>query len=243
MTTIDAEKSVAQLVIEQPGLMRIFDKLGIDYCCGGKLSLQQACAKRGLDAGTVLLTVQAMAQAGGGLGEPQQDWSKADLASLCDHIEQTHHRHLTAELPRLQMLVDKVARVHGSNHPELLQVRDVFTKASRELLAHAEKEERDLFPLIRQLESGEAAGAAGTVTAGSVAALIEEMEIDHDDTGEALETLRRLTGDYVPPADACGSYRAMLAGLEELERETHVHVHKENNMLFPRAVALEGASK
>lgn len=234
MTTIDAEKTVAELVIQQPGLMRIFDKLGIDYCCGGKLSLQQACAKRGLDAGTILLTVKAMAEAGGGVGETDTDWSKADLTSLCDHIEQTHHQYLVAELPRLRALVDKVSRVHGGNHPSLHGVREVFTNAGAELLEHAQKEERDLFPLIRRLESGEA-----DAPTGSVAALIEEMEADHDDMGKALETIRYLTGDFAPPADACGSYRAMLAGLEELERDTHLHVHKENNILFPRAVALE----
>lgn len=234
MMTIDTEKTVAQFVLEKPGLMRIFDKLGIDYCCGGKLSLQQACEKRGLDAETVLLTVSAMAEAGGGLNEAQTDWSKADLTSLCDHIEQTHHRYLAAELPRLQLLVDKVARVHGNNHPDLHRVRDVFTQAGTDLLEHANKEERDLFPLIRRLESG------ATEAAGSIAALIDELEADHDGTGEALATIRRLTGDYVPPADACGSYRALLAGLEQLERDTHVHVHKENNILFPRALALDG---
>lgn len=228
--SIDARKSVAELILEQPGLTRIFEKLGIDYCCGGKKSLHEACERRGLDAQSVIQTLNALAGAPGGADEGA-DWTRAALAELCDHIEQTHHRYLTEELPRLASLVDKVAKVHGGTHPELPRVREVFIGMARELLSHLQKEERVLFPLIRVLESDESAAPVG-----AVAAPIQRMEAEHQAAGDDLETLRELTDGFVPPADACGSYRAMLSGLEDLEQDLHRHIHKENNILFPRAI-------
>lgn len=229
MTTINADTTVAQLVIEQPALTRIFDKLGIDYCCGGKKPLREACETRGLDPDTVVQTLNAFAAAGGAEADGT-DWSRAGLAELCDHIGQTHHRYLAEELPRLGQLVNKVSRVHGGRHPHLHQVKEVFTELSEELLTHTQEEDANVFPLIRELEAG-AEPAPETV-----AALIEQMEADHDETGDALAMLRELTDGYTIPVDACGSYRAMLSGLEELERDTHQHIHKENNILFPRAI-------
>lgn len=263
MNTISVETTVAQLVIDQPGLTRIFDKLGIDYCCGGKKPLREACAKRGLDPETVVQTINAYAAAGGMGGADATDWSRVGLTELCDHIGQTHHSYLTEELPRLGALVNKVATVHGGRLPHLQQVREVFSRLRDELLAHTEKEEQTLFPLIRKLDADESGEFGGTNTpdisntssasdtfntfnksdlsAGAVADLIERMEAEHDEAGDDLSTLRELTNGYAIPVDACGSHRAMLSGLEDLERDTHQHIHKENNILFPKAMEKEAA--
>ncbi len=235
-TPIDASKSVAELVVEQPSLTRVFEKLGIDYCCGGKRSLKEACEKRGLDAQSVLLTLNALSGAQNGAADAETDWSRAALSELCDHIEQTHHRYLIEELPRIATLVDKVSRVHGGNHPSLHQVKEVFIGMARELLEHLQKEERMLFPMIRGLEAN---GSAAPM--GSVAGPIQRMETEHQASGDGLESLRELTDGYTPPASACGSYRAMLSGLEDLEKDLHHHIHKENNILFPRAIEKEAS--
>ena len=233
---IDPQASVARLVVERPGLIGLFERLGIDYCCGGHLSLLEACEKKGLDAKSVAQTIDAFASIQAQDPEDAVDWSAASLADLCTHIEETHHRYLTRELPQLSVMVEKVAEVHGQTHPDLRQVREVFGEMKVELLSHLQKEEKILFPLIRMLES------EGKKRPGiTVSAPIHQMEREHSSSGDALATSRELTEDYTPPADACGTYRAMLMGLERLERDLHRHIHKENNILFPRAIALEEA--
>ena len=234
--TIDPRMSVAQLVVERPGLIDLFERLGIDYCCGGHLSLLEACQMKGLDARSVARTIDAFAGIQDRGQEGEVDWSEASLTDLCNHIEEAHHRYLTEELPRLSAMVDKVAEVHGESHPSLRKVRITFTEMREELLSHLQKEEKILFPLIRMLES------EGKARPGmSVAAPIRQMEREHESSGDALVTLRKLTEEYTPPAGACGTYRAMLTGLERLDRDLHRHIHKENNILFPRAIAMEQA--
>lgn len=231
---IDVEKSLAQILLADPRLAPIFERLGLDYCCGGKQSLKQACAERGLDPQSVAATLQAMAGAAGGRDDAT-DWNRATLTELCDHIEATHHRYLVEALPRLGALVDKVSGVHGAAYPRLLEVKQVFSVLRPELLSHLNKEEKVLFPLIRTLEAGNGAMQA------SVSAPIRQMEAEHDDAGGGLSRLNELTNGYEPPPDACNSYRAMLAGLKELELDMHQHVHKENNILFPKAIQVEEA--
>lgn len=231
MSNITAQTTVGELVAKQPALMRVFERLGIDYCCGGKHTLAEAAAEKGLDVNTIVQTLQAM----DGLGqvEPQEEnWAEANLADLCDHIEKTHHVYLKEELPRLRFLVDKVTEVHGERHPSLRQVREVFHNLADELSSHTLKEERVLFPAIRQLVRGNAVPMP-------VSAPIQVMINEHDSAGEALATLRRLTDNYTVPDDGCNSYQAMLEGLAQLEADTHRHISKENNILFPRAIALQ----
>ena len=160
------------------------------------------------------------------------------MTELCDHIEQTHHAYLRTELPRLGQMIDKVVNAHGASHPKLHEVQRVFAALCAELEPHMFKEERILFPAIRQLEQS---AATPSFPFGTVANPINVMEHEHDNAGAALSELRTLTADYVPPDDACNTYRAMLDGLRELETNMHQHVHKENNILFPRAIEHEGA--
>lgn len=233
MRTVNPDMTVGRVVVEHPVTARVFERLGIDYCCGGGRTLREACEKKGLELGNVLDQL-AREPVGSGDGE-QRDWSAASAAELMEHIESTHHAYLKRELPRLGRLVAKVAAVHGEAEPALQEVRDVFSRLAQELAEHMAKEERVLFPWIKLLEAG--AGAPAGVTR-PIAVMIHE----HDDAGAALARLRELTRDYTPPPTACGSYRAMLAGLSELEADLHEHVHKENNILFPKATALEAAA-
>lgn len=232
--SVQAERTVGELVVERPSRARLFEKLGIDYCCGGKKPLQQACHERDLDCSSVISELegeQASAAAS------QRNWASASLSDLCDHVEQAHHQYLKQELPRLEFLTTKVATRHGDKRPALVEVRHVFAGLKAEMGLHMMKEERVLFPLIRRLESGEPEPAANC--GEDVGESIRVMEDEHDDAARSLARMRELSAGFTPPADACNTFRAMLDGLGELEAETRRHVHKENNILFPKALELE----
>ncbi len=166
-------------------------------------------------------------------------WLTAPLTELCDHIEQTHHAFLHEQLPFITELLNKVVAAHGEHHPELADVRDTFRALREELEPHMFKEERILFPAIRKLET---AGVPLSMPFGSVQNPIGVMEDEHAVAGEALRRMRMLTDDYQIPDDACGAYRGLLEILPRLESDLHEHIHKENNILFPRAIELERAS-
>jgi regulator of cell morphogenesis and NO signaling len=223
------------LVVERPSRARVFEKLGIDYCCGGKKPLASAIAERGLDAEVVVAELEKeQASADGVPGE--RNWATASLTDLCDHIERTHHAYLKEELPRLEFLTSKVATRHGTNRPALLEVYDVFAHLKAEMDSHMMKEEQILFPLCRRLDVAEALPASHC---GSVANPIAVMVQEHDGAGAALARIRELTENYTLPGDACNTYRALFDSLQQLERDLHLHVHKENNILFPKAVRVE----
>lgn len=235
MTQVDLNSSVGNWVAAHPQTSRIFEALRIEFCCGGGKSLEQACWDRGLDPNQVM---QQLEQAITENAESTENWLDAPLTELCDHIEQTHHAYLKDELPRLMKMVAKVVEAHGESHPELATVQEVFASLRSELEPHMFKEERVLFPAIRQLEQS---ADDPSFPFGTVANPIRMMEQEHDNAGYALSRLHTLTRDYQVPEDACNTYRAMLAGLRHLERDMHRHVHKENSILFPRAIELEGA--
>jgi regulator of cell morphogenesis and NO signaling len=230
------ERTIGELVAERPRRSRIFEKLGIDYCCGGKRRLDDACNAKGLDANTVAVMLEAFDADGQVVDE--QDWRTESLEALCDNIEKTHHSYLKVELPDLQALVNKVAAVHGHLHPELIRVVGIFNAFRKELEHHMQKEETVLFPYVRQLEHSATKPDFPCACKGLLQAT-ETMESEHEHAGQALESLRKLLNNYRVPEGACNSYRAMLDRLEQLERDMHVHVHKENSILFPRAIALE----
>jgi regulator of cell morphogenesis and NO signaling len=234
MQTIDLQATVGELVRQSPNRARVFESHRIDYCCGGKISLADACRRKGANPDEVL---EQLSQ----LDSPSDDQEVVDadamsLTDLADHIEQTHHAYLREELPRLDFMTEKVSRVHGDKEPRLLQVREAFVALKTELEPHMMKEERILFPLVRQLE---ASASRPEIHCGSVANPIRQMEHEHDQAGNALAILRQATDGFTPPPWACNTYRAMLDALERLERDMHQHIHKENNVLFPKAIDLE----
>jgi regulator of cell morphogenesis and NO signaling len=233
MSTAILEQTIGDLVTERPSRARVFETFGIDYCCGGKKPLAEACQARGIDPQTVLGVLRMLDEQ---RPEPERDWSQASMNELCAHIEQTHHAYLKQDLPRMEYLVKRVAERHGQHQPHLLELRDTFLAMKAELEDHMMKEERILFPLCRVLEQ---ADALPPLHCGSVDNPIRQMVHEHNDAGAALAKMRQLTGGYTPPPEACNTYRAMYDALAELERDMHRHVHKENSILFPKAAAAE----
>jgi regulator of cell morphogenesis and NO signaling len=233
MTDVNLNSSVGNWVAAHPQTSRVFEALKIDYCCGGGKSLEQACWDRGLDPKRV---IQQLEQSIKECEQSADNWLNTSLSELCDHIEQTHHAYLKDELPRLTEMVAKVVKAHGESHPELATAQEVFASLRAELEPHMFKEEQVLFPAIRQLEQS---ADDPEFPFGTVANPIRMMEQEHDDAGYALSRLQTLTRDFQVPKDACNTYRAMLARLRHLEGDMHRHVHKENSILFPRAIALE----
>jgi regulator of cell morphogenesis and NO signaling len=240
MTTLTPEMPVGRLVAEDPRRARLFERLGIDYCCGGRAPLDRACREKGLDVAAVL----GQLAAGEDEAESRHDehgpseGAAATMGELIDHIVTIHHSYLYRELPRLADLAGRVIDAHGDRHPELWELRDVFESLRDGLRFHMLKEEKILFPSIARLA---VAMEVPEFYSGGVGNPILVMEREHDDAGAALARLRALTDGYTPPADACPTYRALLDGLAGLEADLHVHIHEENNILFPRARAAEGA--
>jgi len=221
------ESTIAQLVTDEPARARVFERLDIDYCCGGGRPLAEACREQDLDPDTVVRMLDVATSIN---GASTRDWSGAPLGDLIDHIESTHHAYLRRELPRLESLLSRVTQAHGRQVPWLAPTLEVFQALKPDLETHMMSEEERVFPSIRALATNENGGHSDLDDDG-----IDKMIHEHDTTGTALERLRELTNDFTPPEDACPKFRAALDGLRELEADTHQHIHKENNILFPRA--------
>jgi regulator of cell morphogenesis and NO signaling len=232
------DRTVAELVLERPARSRFFESFGIDYCCGGKKTLQEACNRKALPSDQVLELLAALGTEPTPDQEP--DAGAMTLGNLIEHILEAHHQYLRRELPRLGAMLQKVERVHGDRNERLAAMLSVFEAFTLELNQHMMKEEEILFPAIARMES---TGAEVAACFGSVANPIARMEAEHDDAGNALEQLRALSDGFTPPEWACNTYRALLDGLHDLEGNMHAHVHKENNILFPKAIRLEAALK
>jgi regulator of cell morphogenesis and NO signaling len=215
------------MVAAAPGTSRVFERYGIDFCCGGRLPLEDACAKRGLDAGQVLHELEAAVA--GEVG--RTDWTSETLGAVVDHILAKHHAFVKREIPRLTALMDKVLRVHGPTHPEIQDLARIWSRTGPGLELHMRKEEEILFPAIRSLEEGRTTAFS---CGGGLEGPMRMMEFEHEEHGGALARMRQVAKDYAVPANACGSWMALYGGLDEFEKDLHVHVHLENNVLFPR---------
>jgi regulator of cell morphogenesis and NO signaling len=231
MATHSPEALVGQLVAERGSRAKVFERFGIDYCCGGKVSVAEAAGQRGIDPVSVLAALDAVDAALGATTD-DRDWSAAPLEALLAHLVDRHHAYVREALPRLGQLVDKVARAEGEAHPELNEVAATFRRLQAALTAHLEQEEAVVFPRVRRLAQGSESGARA-----ELAGLLSKLEADHVQAAADLAALHDLTRGYVAPEGACNSHRAMLDGLRELEQDTHRHVHLENNVLFPRVLA------
>lgn len=237
MSTITLEDRVGDVVAQKPSLSRVFEAHGVGYCCSGKKTIGDVCRERGVDPDAFVEQLGTASST----PNPQDetfDPLSVSLTDLADHIEQTHHAYLRSELPRLGAMTNRVSTVHGGKDPRLAAVDQTFRALAEELASHMMKEERILFPMIRQLEASDAAPA---FHCGSLANPINQMEAEHSGADGALERLGELTDAYAPPDWACNTYRAMLDGLQTLEADMHRHIHKENNVLFPRALEMESS--
>jgi regulator of cell morphogenesis and NO signaling len=230
ITVISPDSTLGELVTADPSLARHLELHGLDYCCGGSRTIAEACSIHRLDVDEVITELART------IHPPAPAWTVMDAGDLTEHIEATHHRYLWEELPRLSALIDKVTSVHGARHSELTDVCRCFESLRADLEPHLLKEERVLFPMIRELST---ATTMPSFHCGSLTNPITVMMREHDTAGELLARLRELTDHYTPPADACASYEMLYRGLAELEADTHLHVHKENNVLFPMVQRIE----
>jgi len=240
--TLSTAKTVRELALELPNATRVFENLGLDYCCGGAKSLEEACRAAELPVDEVLQKLQNAAQATE--CEPAGDLRSVPLADLIRHIVTTHHKFTREETARIARLLDKVCGVHGKNHPELLNLRDIFQGLVEELTIHLMKEEQVLFPYIVRMEEAVLQKDPVLPPAfGTVENPVRMMMLEHDSAGEALRAMREASRGYTVPEDGCVSYRTLYQALPGLEADLHRHIHLENNVLFPRAVEIEQASK
>lgn len=237
MTQI-AEQTVGDIAIGNPSTIRVFENLGIDYCCGGKRTLSEACTRANvaLESAIHLLDQAVQPHAANGA----QLWNGARLSVLMNYIVDAHHGYVRRESPRISGLLAKVIGRHGYAHPEVGQIAQQFTALNQELSTHMMKEEIVLFPYVTKLEAHQVdGGPLPSACFDSVSHPIANMLADHDDAGAVLARMRELSDGYTPPEDACPTFRGLYQALVEFERDLHQHVHLENNILFPRAVALE----
>jgi len=238
MGMFSPEITVGELAARMPASARVLEQFGIDYCCGGSQAFEQVCRRRGLDPAAVLEEIERQADPAGG-APPPPDWQSTPLNLLIDHIVGTHHVYMKTQLPRLDGMLEKILAKHSARHGVvLLALAETFRGMKEELEGHLMKEEMILFPLIRSLEEGGGPGGC-EFHCGSVCNPIRVMVAEHDSAGQALGGMRQLTGGYTPPEDACNTFRAFYFELERMERDLHQHIHLENNILFPRAIALE----
>jgi len=223
--TLIADRTVGELVAERPALSRVFQSFQIDFCCQGRRTLREACTGKGVALDDVVGRLEAELADKSPSGSNPADLPPHELA---EYIVTTHHAFLRREFPRLRAMSERVAHVHGGHTPSLLEVFQVYCGLEEELASHMMKEEQILFPAVSAMSRGE----SGPVQLdGPIACMIHE----HDDAGQALGRLHELTGGYQPPADACNTYRALFAGLADLEEDLHRHIHLENSVLFPAA--------
>jgi regulator of cell morphogenesis and NO signaling len=230
-------QTVREIALEQPTSIRVFEQFGIDYCCGGRKPLAEACAAGNLEVDAVLAALERAAQ---GPAPAAEDWSNASLEALSGHIVATHHTYVKSELPRLAVLAEKVVRRHGDTEAELPLIQAKLALLSDELTQHLAKEEVVLFPYVAKLERALKTGSTlPRGCFGTVANPIATMTAEHDAAGSLLAEISQLSHHFTTPAGACPTYHAFYDGLHEFEQDLHRHIHLENNILFPRAIRIE----
>ena len=226
--------TVGQIVAKDIRKAELLKSLGIDFCCGGKKTLKQVCAEKNLDFDTVNEQLSAPQNA----GADKHDYLKWDAAFLADYIYHRHHLYYYDNLPLLNELMNKVAGKHGDSHPELLRLQEYFGQLQYELKTHFLKEEKVLFPAIKTMSAAIGKGNSGRELI-NLNDPIQVMEADHDMAGSLLASMAAITNNYTPPQGACNSFGLLYAKLKDLEDDLHLHVHLENNILFPKAIELQ----
>ncbi len=233
------ETKVKDIALANPEARQILEDAGVDYCCGGGKSLHDACAHADVSAEEILKRLRENSK----LVRPDEKaWTSAPLGDLTRHIREKHHRYVREAIGRIKTLLEKVKAKHGENHPEIAEVQRLFTEVGQEMIMHMQKEEQILFPYIDTVErSTTGSGSLEPPFFQTVKNPIHAMMKEHDSAGDLVKQIRKASGDYTPPTDACTSYKALYQDLREFEADLHQHVHLENNILFPRAVEMEAA--
>ena len=239
--TGDNEETMGQIATKDLRKAQVFKKYGLDFCCGGKKTVKEACAEKGLDVTKVEQELQAADKMPASRPIPYSDWN---LDFLADYIVNTHHSYIRNTLPDILTYAEKVKNVHGSQHPELVRINELVKDINAELTSHMVKEEKILFTYIKALVTAEKnAGALHAAQFGTVQNPINMMEMEHEMVGKNVEEIRALSQNYLLPADGCTSYSLLYKLLEEFEEDLHLHIHLENNILFPKALEMEKKNK
>ncbi|HEY8689518.1 MAG TPA: iron-sulfur cluster repair di-iron protein [Chitinophagaceae bacterium] len=230
-------ETLGQIATKDLRKAQVFKKYGLDFCCGGKKTVQQACAEKGLD---VLKVEQELRQADNMPSSRPLPYDEWNLDFLADYIVNTHHSYVRKSLPDIMAYAEKVMKVHGSHHPELIRVKKLVEDVNSELLAHMIKEEKVLFPYIKELVAAKNNTQVFSAPQfGTVQNPINMMEMEHEMVGNNLEEIRNITNNYALPEDACATYSLLFKMLDEFEDDLHLHIHLENNILFPKALTIE----
>jgi len=234
-----SETKVKDIALANPAARHVLEDAGVDYCCGGGKSLQEACLHADVPAEAIL---QRLRENSKDVNPDEANWTSAPLSDLTRHIRERHHRYVREAILRVQSILEKVRAKHGENHSEIADIQRLFTEVSREMIMHMQKEEQILFPYIDALQrSADGNGAVEAPFFQTVRNPIQAMMREHDAAGELVRQIRKASSEYTAPADACTSYVALYQDLREFEADLHQHVHLENNILFPRAVEIEAA--
>ncbi len=229
-TQINIEPTIGEIVANDFRAASMFKEAGIDFCCGGNKSLSKACKEKGADESYLIQQLETLAQTPVSGAMNFKEW---DLGFLSDYIVNTHHKFVLKNLPELVFYTQKIANVHGEHHPELIEVASLFTKINEELLQHLKNEEEVLFPAIKEAEKNASPEVKATIVSE-----ITRMQGEHEFAGGAMDKINVLTNNYLIPEDACNTYRVSLKLLEQFEDDLHIHVHLENNILYPKALKL-----
>lgn len=233
----EKEGVIGQMVAEDYRTASVFKKFGIDFCCQGNRTIEEACEEKGASIPEVLKLLSNVEANTAGQGIDFGSWP---LDLLTDYIEKKHHRFVVGKSAEIKPLLQKIVEVHGQNHPELLEIKNEFEASLGELTLHMQREELLLFPFVRKLLKAESNGEVKPKSLfGSVENPIEQMQNEHNDEGERYRKISRLSNEYTAPLDACNSYKVTYALLKEFEDDLHLHIHLENNILFPKAMDLE----
>ena len=234
---IQENNIIGELVAQDYRVASVFKKYGIDFCCQGNRTIQDACEAKKIDASSVVTDLIEVNKA---TSESTIDYQSWPIDLMADYIEKKHHRYVEDKTQEIKPYLDKICRVHGDRHPELLEINELFNEAAGELAAHMKKEELILFPFVRKMAKVQQEnGRLDAPHFGTVENPIQMMMHEHTTEGERFRKIETLSNNYTPPEDACNTYRVTFALLKEFEADLHLHIHLENNILFPKAIELE----
>lgn len=227
---ISVKDNIGQLVARDYRLASVFKEAGIDFCCGGNRSIETLCKEQDIDAEHLIKALKAASEQ----FNSTMDYTQWPLDRLANYIEKIHHRYVEQKTAELKVYLDKIVLVHGQQHPELKKIQELFLKAAGELALHMKKEELILFPLVRKIVKSK-----NPLLSNKMSQAIAQMEQEHEQEGERFKKISQLSKRYTPPEDACATYRLTYSMLKEFEEDLHLHIHLENNLLFPGAITLE----
>ena len=231
------DQIIGELVTQDYRTASVFKKYGIDFCCQGNRTINEACERKNIDAKSVLSDLEQISQEPGNNSPDYKSWP---LDLLADYIEKKHHRYVEEKILEIKPYLEKICRVHGNRHPELFEIQEQFNASAGELAAHMKKEEFVLFPFVRKMTKAKLEGSKVSAPYfGSVKNPVEMMKHEHTTEGDRFSKIEGLSNHYTPPQDGCSTYSVTFALLKEFEQDLHLHIHLENNILFPKAIAME----